>query len=107
MPLKDGITMARQPEEVEHAVVYRLGGSEEVAAVHNVQPICTELLLQRLELIGVLTPRAVGVVLVAVTQVVRFSHDSLGLTANSIGLELERSLEGLVLETSGQLVGMA
>jgi hypothetical protein len=99
--------MARQPEEVEHAVVHRLGRREEVAAVHNMKPVCTELLLQRLELVGVLTPRAVGVVLVAVTQVVRFSHYSFCLTANSVGLELEGSFEGLALETSRQLVGMA
>lgn len=96
----------RQPEELKNRVIGKLGASEEHLALDNVDPVAAKQAFQPLQLLGVLSTGAVGVVLVAVADVPRVGHDPFGLTCQPRRLKLQRSLERFALMTEERFVGM-
>src|ERR1035437_11125409 len=96
--LEDGMAAAGQPEELKHPVIDRPGVGEVGIAVDDVDPLPAEDPFQPLELPGVLTAGAVGVVLVATADVRRVSQDPFDLAFEAGGVSFPCSFKWFCLQ---------
>src|SRR5215472_10041001 len=104
MPLELWVTAPRQPQEVQHGVVYGLRVGEEITAVHDVNAVTAEWAAEAGQLLRVLPARTVCVVLMAVTDVRGLGRDAFSLAGQTLRFEPHGSLEGLALKSPGALV---
>src|SRR5215472_3404006 len=101
-----GRVARRQPKELKHPAVDRLGIDKEFVAVNDVYPLAAEHLLEPLKLLGVLPAHPVGMVAMLMAGVRGVGHQPLILTLEPGGLQLQCPLERLRLVAEGHGVGI-